>query len=571
MPPLSRGHDALWQAICPSFCRWPRRASILLNRTPKRLREAQCHYNTSVQSQNDTQLAPKLFQSESFEIRKYVRQIPEWLISKHHEDLRKAGATGDYHEVQKLLTVLIQEHREKLDQRLYHAALLANTDAQYGSAANVSSLLQEMIDEGIIWDSAICHAALKVLAVHPDYLLRQEILEELHRRWFTLSGEGWHDIIVGLIRDKQLEMAFETMETVQQQGVRLERWLYDLLLYNLCDAGELDAALSVLRHRSDNGDLSISGTIWAYFLDAASSQFHYEATEYAYRKRVEPGYLNPSSGVCINILNTAARHGDHRLAMDVFRVLSNRSQKLQHYHYEALVASYLKGGDLRTALTLLIIMSKARIPPSASEISTHIRKSPALCVTALKHLKELNKEGKSIPATAVNCIIDAYLDMNDLTSAISTYRTLCTLCPSGPTIDTFNGLFRGCREALPPDKDQAMHLAKEMVAMKIKPNSLTYDRLILVCIQADGNDMEDAWRYFDEMRGMGFWPRPGTLVELARKGCKLLDQRVWKLEEKAAGQKFQEWLRREWKGGEGGGVNGAGSDDDASGRVGEVR
>ncbi|KAI4110076.1 MAG: hypothetical protein L6R37_000209 [Teloschistes peruensis] len=449
-----------------------------------------------------------------------------------YEKLRKVSATGDYTRIHEILRTLIEKCGEQPNRRHYQAMLLGNTDAQHGSPA-------------------------EVLAIHPDYLLRRHVLEELGQRWFNLSDEGWQDVIVGLLRDKQLEVATETLQNVQQEGVRIQPWLYDLVLFNLCEAGEYDEALSILRFRIDTGEQAISGNVWHDVLDSASRAFHHEATLYAWRKRVETSYLNPSSGVCLNVLDTAARHSDSRLATDVIRILGNRSEKLQRYHYEALIESYLPS-DLQTALTVLTLMASSRIRPTESStraIFLHLQQSSDLPESALAILRDLKQQQRPIPVEAVNVIIESYIYHDQFDTALETYKMLHTLCPSGAVTGTFNTLFRGCRSS----KEIAMFLASEMVAMKVPPNALTYDRLVLVCVEASSTkeDLTDAWRYVEEMRGGGWWLRLGTAKALAKKACALGDERIWNLQgdPNEDGSLDKVSLRRmveeEWKGEEG--------------------
>ncbi|KAL8971233.1 MAG: hypothetical protein Q9197_003384 [Variospora fuerteventurae] len=369
----------------------------------------------------------------------------------------------------------------------------------------------------------------RVLSVHPDYLLRRQILEELRQRWFTLSSEGWHDLIIGLIRDKQIESAVAVLQSAQQVDILIAPWLYDMLIYNLCDVGEFEEVLSILRFRVNSGEQHISGTVWYYILDTASSALHHYATLYAWRKRVEPNYLNPSSGICLNVLNTAARHSDLRLATDVIRVLGNRNQTLQIYHYEALVESYLPS-DLRTALMLLTLMTSTGVPPTESStraIAVHLRQGLHLAERALLILGELREQGRPIPVEAVNVIIESFIYHGKSEIALETYKTLHTLCSSGPVTRTFNVLLCGCRGR----KEMAMFLASEMVALKVLPDEMTYDRLILVCMESSRESgMNDAWRYFEEMREAGWWPQPGTAMAMARRCCQKGDERIWGLQ-----------------------------------------
>lgn len=79
-----------------------------------------------------------------------------------YEELRRAGNTGDYLRVRALAKILVEDRGERPNPRLYVALLLANTNPQHGSPAEVKGLLQEMRDEGFTPDSSAYHAALKV-------------------------------------------------------------------------------------------------------------------------------------------------------------------------------------------------------------------------------------------------------------------------------------------------------------------------------------------------------------------------------------------------------------------------
>lgn len=372
--------------------------------------------------------------------------------------------------------------------------------------------------------------------------MRKDILEHLRQRWFTVTEDGWHAMIVGMIRDRQLEMVLDTVDLLQgeEEETKIKPWLYDMIVYTLCDVEEFDEALKIMRYRVCSGEPEISATLWFYLLDTASRALHHGATLYAWHKRVETSYLNPPSGVCINVLSTAARSGDFHLATDVFRVLGNRTERLQLYHYESLLEAYLAASDIKTAFTLLCVMISSGVPPSESSarpIYLYLRQNTSFPATALSVIRNLHESDRPICAPAVNVIIEAFIHHKDLSSAIETYKILHELCPSGPTTNTFNALFCGCHRAA--RKDLAMFLVSEMVALKVEPNALTYDRLVLVCLEAEEAEeaeeektrqaFADAWRYFDEMRRMSWWPRAGTVEALAKRCCQRGDERVWEL------------------------------------------
>lgn len=235
--------------------------------------------------------------------------------------------------------------------------------------------------------------------------------------------------------------------------------------------------------------------------------------------------------MCTNVLNTAARHQDPILATDVVRVLVNRTSKLDVHHYEALISAYASSSDLKSALQVLIIMKRARLEPGEATtrpIYDSLCKAEKLPSQAFRILQTLHKDGQTIPTAAANVIIEASVAHGHLEEAIRVYKTLHELCSSGPNTATFNALLQGCSKS-PGNKDLAMFLASEMAALGIRPDVLTYDRLVLVCLTEE--DYEDAFLYLDEMKGMfeGSELRMGTFNALIRRCIAARDKRVWSM------------------------------------------
>ncbi|MCJ1232153.1 hypothetical protein MMC14_000102 [Varicellaria rhodocarpa] len=566
MSPVAQSIDALWHCFCPRFyainapsiTATTRRIFPAIVSRPRRQRSRrQYHETRCVKSATQYNL--------SHHHHDVANDVADDISSQNgsakfksvlYEELRKASNKGEMLRVRQLARSLVEEGAEAPNSLLYTALLLANTDPEYGSPVEAERLLHEMEAIGIPPGSTHYHAVLKVLSIHPDYLFRNEILDKLQQQWFSLTNDGWHDVIVGLLRERQIEMAIDSLDRMQEEGSKVQPWLLDLMVYTLCNIGEFSQVMTIMRERFNQGELEISGTLWAYILDTASRALHHELTHYAWTKQVASEYLNPSSGVCINVLNTAARCGDYRLSTDVFRVLGKRSSALKLYHYEALLESYVKASDLRTALTILTIMLTAGIQPeegTTRAIYFYLRESSLKTHEALSVLRELHDGQRQIPTVAVNCIIEALVQQNDVACAMETYQTLYTLCPAGPTTATFNALLRGCAHS--SRKDLAMFLASEMLTQKVVPNALTYDRLILVCIVGKGdNDIDDAFRYFGEMKGMGWWPRRGTVTMMVKRTCEAGDERVFDLLDEMEKKGvdivgLQRWVGEKWEDG----------------------
>ncbi|KAI9788039.1 MAG: hypothetical protein M1816_007251 [Peltula sp. TS41687] len=465
--------------------------------------------------------------------------------------LLSGASQGEVDNVYNIVTHLVNERHEEPNLRHYDALILANIDPINGSAAKAAALWRELKDEGFNAESGTYHKLLKVLAVHPNYLLRNQVFEEMRQHWFSLTPDGWHDVVTGLLRDGQLEMALENLEHMQREDVRIEDWLLDVVIYTLLDLEEIDEALKMIKSRNSLDGAAMSANLWYQLLDRASRASHYEGTIYAWRNRVEKLYLNPPEGVCSNVLNTASRHGDGTLAADVFRILGNRGTRLEPQHYEALADAYMVASDITTAIGIHCIIEDAGMTVEESSTGVmfdRLRKDPDLIQLAFGVLQELRKEGRSIPTATINCVIQSSISQGRIRDAIALYKSLHQLCPAGPNTATFRILLEGCNKIR--WKELGTFLFAEMLTLKIKPDEMIYDSLVLLILQQE--DYGDAFVYLEDMKKLGYRPRQSTYTALIQKCLSAGDTRASKLlEEREAGGlstvQIREDLQRSWK------------------------
>jgi phospholipase A2 len=354
-------------------------------------------------------------------------------------------------------------------------------------------------------------APSQVLAIHPDYLLRQEILHKLRDRWLPLRPAGWHNVVVGLIRERQYELAMDTLERMKAQDIEVNDWLYGLLIYNLCDAEEFDEVLNVMRSRISNG-YQLSPNLWFHVLDTASEALHEGATNYVWKQRVEPGFLNPSYGVCNNVLTITSRTGNTELATSVFRILGERKTSFVLSDFEALIDTYVMAGDVDSAFRILCMVNKTNVEleeTSTRSILTHMIQTKMEPRVAWQSVKRLQTEEKrDIPIAAANVIIELCAHTQAINEAMDMYKELHIVCSGGPETTTFNHLFNACRNA--HRQDICTFLIQEMILLKVLPDRMTYENLILFCV--DSERYKEAYKYLVEMTETGF-----SLREAARK------------------------------------------------------
>lgn len=486
-----------------------------------------------------------------------------------YSQLRNLATQGRWHKCSTIAEFLVRARREEPNLQLYNALILSNIHAEDGAAWRVQDLLEEMKAEGLSPDVGTCHAVLKVLSVHLDHLLREDILEYMKKRWFQLSEDGWHHVTAALLREGLFEQALERLDMMRRQSMVIEPWLLDMAVFVLCDAEEVEEAYRIMRMRYDLGESTLRRGVWAYLLDKASAARHHEATTLVWMSQVNQGYLNPSSGICLNVLATAAQAGDAAMGTEVFTHLSKRGTAFLPIHYEQLITAYLSADppDVHRAVSILTIMPLEKLEPTIAQtrsIYLYMRDKPWLVKEVLTTLRDLHDSGRKVSIAILNLLIECYVEQQNLPEAMKVYKLIHTFAPPGQSaqrsfanVETFNLLLKACRTADPPDEQQAQFLVSELLALRVVPTAMTYDRLILVFVQAaraaldrsnetpdEGTDqtptaqqtkdratalqlLDWSFRHFVEMQPQGWMPRFGTLQLLAVQLAGVGDERCW--------------------------------------------
>ena len=215
-------------------------------------------------------------------------------------------------------------------------------------------------------------------------------------------------------------MALDRLGDGRRSGIMIQPWLYSLVLHTLCDIEEFDEMLELIK-RHNNPEDFISPIQWLEMLDCASHALHYDLTAFIFERRIQTQYTNPSVGICTNIMYTAARHGDVRIAVSTFQSLSSRSGcAVQRHHYEALVDTYIANNDLKSALSVLSTMEAARLGMDlvyARAFARAICRIPDQVSEGDFYIAELRNEGRLVPILAMNAIREASGSIQQLKAA----------------------------------------------------------------------------------------------------------------------------------------------------------
>lgn len=316
MPPRPFVNDGLWRCLCPGFppsaatrattagtARLPRRSARPKDGLTYPRRQLRAYTGSkswltagdSFFSQpgsapigfrpfREQPHPPPSFTSRN---RLSLTQLPTRILYEH---VRAEGARGNWTEVMNICRVLVKDRGEQPNREMYTALLHSFVDCKEGTAGKVRKVLEEMgfwherdaLDSEypkIELDGRACECVLEVLAVHPDYLLRSDILEYMKSRWLPLSARGQNYVVAGLLRERHFEQALDMMEDMVKNNTRVENWVLDVAMWILLEFKEVEEAFYVLGLKetmqsksSVAGAVRVSDALWGALLDAAAQR-----------------------------------------------------------------------------------------------------------------------------------------------------------------------------------------------------------------------------------------------------------------------------------------------------------
>ncbi|VUC37900.1 unnamed protein product [Clonostachys rosea] len=412
-----------------------------------------------------------------------------------------------------------------------------------GSASGVHSLFKDMESEGILPTETICKSALVALAVHPDYTLRQQVISIMRDHWFTIDQHANEHILLGLLRDKQYELAYDKLFQMIENKIHVSLWVFDIFIVVFGQQGFLDEMLQLfLRRKHAKGSDAVISNLVYYILDTCSQVFHYQGTIFAWNSAFRTGDLQAPDGVLENVLATAANHGDIDLATEVYGIISSR-RKVQIHHYEALAEAFMNDGNMASTLAIFNIMHRDGVPLSRGGTRLLFRlllKDGRLISELEAAVRETAKENQ-VPPAIVAVLIEVISHLRGSEAAMELYQDMDSLTGEPPSIFTIQdmiinsrgtattrGLLDSYKERFHSNGDPPLRLQQ------------VNDTMIAKCLELDELDMamSFALQALKTQTTEGYpWLRL-----LAQKAVAKEDKRVWEMMDKLEEAKNQDAL-----------------------------
>ncbi|KAG6018203.1 hypothetical protein E4U41_004011 [Claviceps citrina] len=417
---------------------------------------------------------------------------------------------------------------------VYECVMDAMIDPQ-GSVKGMRKLLEDMASQNLKPTAELCQSALAALAVHPDYVLRQEILDTMHQYWFPIDTRAKQSVVLGLLRDEQYELAYLRLTEMMDQKAVIDLWVYDIFIMVFGKLGFIDEMLLLLYRRKSlvSEDRDMAGLLY-YALDVCSQAFHYPGTVFAWNCLVRTSLVQPSDGVVENVLATAARHGDTALATEALDKIVQRTRLLA-YHYEAVAEAFAADGDMAGAFHTLCVMHKNGIHVSRGitrAVHEALGRHPTLVPYAEQSLRSLASSGQQLPLAAVAVVIEALADKQGTEAAMALYRHVPRLCGEPATAAMIQTLLIHSRDAETTRalaRDYTAHVAEGDDAVR-SPH--VYKALIVAC--AEAGELDLAFRFAIQfVKGARAAGRPRADEDMAwvrvllGKAVEMEDTRIW--------------------------------------------
>ncbi|RDA86776.1 hypothetical protein CP532_6361 [Ophiocordyceps camponoti-leonardi (nom. inval.)] len=455
-----------------------------------------------------------------------MRNLREWSPTPSH-DIDRHGR------IIQIVQHMVRVRSQAPNIFIYECLMDAMADPE-GSAIGVRKLLLDMTAQGIKPSAALFNSALAALANHPDYKLRQDVLTLMSDRWILVDTAAQQNVVIGLLREEQYELAYARFTRMMEQGVHIDSWVYDLFIMAFGKLGFLDEMMVLLhqRRRLEGASEEVLTTLLYFVLDVCSESFHLDGTVFAWNAIVSTSKVQPPDGIVDNVMATAARHGRPALAIEALDLLSKRSW-VQIHHYETVVEAFAAAGDIPGALRILSIMRKHGRQKSTVIKREHTRPikqamlhdPKKLIAEAERAVRSLAKEEAVSPAL-VGVVIEAQAEVFGSEAALPLYKDMASLCASSPDAltmqtlivhsqseETRRSMARDYASAVTPDADPPR-------------NALVYCDLISACAAA--GEMDLAFRFASKAvrlcrsRRQVVWFKP--LMEAA---VATHDDRIW--------------------------------------------
>ncbi|KIJ49470.1 hypothetical protein M422DRAFT_161368 [Sphaerobolus stellatus SS14] len=355
----------------------------------------------------------------------------------------------------------------------------------------------------------------------------QMILDAMERNGLQPDGHTFRHIIAIYHMAENLEMCLQTYAELKAYGftAQLEtvRYVVDLA----ADLGNARLAFELAEtYEVDNTSWrKLEAQDWLSVLSVSAASYYVDGLRTAWMKVTRDYGVTPDEGLCIQVLNAAARHGLVDLALEAFKVIIRLGCPIEEFHIAPVLEASCQRKSIQDALHITNTLTTIGAPIRQSTLEPVVElisSSVDNVNKAWSMLEKLYDAGKPVTVHALNALLGASVHLRNLQMTVGIYKTYEKFHVK-PTVDTLNLLLRAC--IAESHKDLGMKFLEDLQRQDdVKLDITSYERIIRLCLTQ--SDYEDAFFYLEEMKAAGFKPPAMIYVQIIKKCVFYKDTRV---------------------------------------------
>ncbi|KAI0072660.1 hypothetical protein K474DRAFT_1667556 [Panus rudis PR-1116 ss-1] len=378
---------------------------------------------------------------------------------------------------------------------------------------------------------------MRAMGIYPEretfhHLLLASFAKPIQATWTIWDMMESYDIapnqktfeiyITRLLQSNNLEGALRTLGEMSKLGLSPSLRSAQGIISLACELSNPRLALDLAEAYESTSVRRLEGYIWMDILIASTELFYAEGVVRCWQKAVKELNITPDEGCIVGVLNTAGVHGLAALATDALETLKLSGVDLEEHHFAPVLDAMANSKNIEGGFTILDLMHQHNVQPTshtATSLSNTLTSTDAID-SAWSVLDQMKADGKSVGLHALNVLVRAAINVNDLQRAVGIYQAFPDFNVT-PTVDTYNLLLVGC--ILGKNHALGDRLLSQMREAGINPTSVTYERLITLCLTQP--TYEDAFFYLEEMKAAGFKPPVIVYESIIRKCVSVGDTR----------------------------------------------